>query len=396
VGKIISMFKFTLLLCLGLLPLSAHALRQVEVIFYSERCQITFDPEMVPRNKITINSNGITKFYSFLEKSQYSIILSDLQKQKNALLLNDWLYFRLMETAVNQIFRAQSPAEKVLINWFLLSKSGYDARVTFREKQVYLCVFTEEMVFEVPMIKEQGRTFVNLSEVGQKEQNQNPVYLLDYVPNPNGKPFSFSLSQMPQFRVEVEQKYLKFSYRDSIYNWPVQVNRTLIKLMENYPFIDEMEYVKAPLSSSLLNTLIPQIKSAVRNMSQQEAVQFITVFTRSAFRYMEDKSYFGKSKPMIPDEVLHYPFSDCEDRSALFYALVKNILDLPMVVVAYPDHLTIGVHLPGVKGEAIYFQGNRYLVCDPTGPYNSIEIGKIPNELKGSPYEIIHHFETKQ
>ena len=95
---------------------------------------------------------------------------------------------------------------------------------------------------------------------------------------------------------------------------------------------------------------------------------------------------------MIPDEVLHYPVSDCEDRSALFYALVEQTLKLPMVLIAYPDHLSVGIYLPQVRGETIYYQGKQYLYCDPTGPDNSLEIGRIPADLKGVPYEIIHSF----
>ena len=66
-----------------------------------------------------------------------------------------------------------------------------------------------------------------------------------------------------------------------------------------------------------------------------------------------------------------------------------------MVLLAYPEHLTVAVHLPHTPGEAIVYKSKRYLVCDPTGPYNSSEIGKIPKELKGSPYEIIHHYQKK-
>lgn len=387
------MYRILFSLGLLLLPLMAPAAPQVEIPFYTERCLIPYDPGMRPGQVGDINTATITRFYAFLERSPHQMLLRGLEQEKVRLGLNDWLFFRLAEQTVATIFRDYGEVERTLINWFLLSKSGYDARITFRQDQVYLCVFTREKIFEAPMIRDQGRTFVNLSEIGRPTQEQSPVYLLDYVPNPRGQAFSFSLRKMPRFRAEIEQKYLKFTFKDSLYHWPVQINRTLIRLMEDYPFINEIEYLQAPMSNLLLNSLVPQMKLAVRQMPVTEAVQFMAVFTRSAFRYMEDKSYFGRSKPMIPDEVLHYPFSDCEDRSALFYALVKHILDLPMVIVAYPDHLTVGVHLPDTPGEAIYFRGNRYLVCDPTGPYDSAEIGKIPRELKGSPYEIIHHFE---
>ena len=82
---------------------------------------------------------------------------------------------------------------------------------------------------------------------------------------------------------------------------------------------------------------------------------------------------------MIADEVFFYPYSDCEDRSALFYALVRELLDLPMIVVAFPDHLTVAVSLEEeLPGAVISYQGRRYYICDPTGPVNSSEIGIFP------------------
>jgi hypothetical protein len=115
-------------------------------------------------------------------------------------------------------------------------------------------------------------------------------------------------------------------------------------------------------------------------------------FTRSSFQYREDKDYFGYSKPMIADEVFHYPFSDCEDRSALFFRLVKETVDLPMIIVAFPDHLTIGVALDEEIGEPISYRGRNYYICDPTGPVNSTDIGVFPNGYRNSDFEIIGNY----
>jgi hypothetical protein len=365
---------------------------EVNIRFYSEDCSLQYDLDILPRQRLRVTGSSIAQFYSFLEKSNYQGLLQNLAEQKIKLKLNDWLFYQLLIQASDKIYAQRSANEKSLLTWFLLNKSGLDTRITFRDQQIYLCAFTDEKIFEVPLIKQEQKTFVNLSEINRPTLGQEPVYLLDFVANPEGRPFSFSLKEMPAFKQEIEQKYIKFHFRDSLYNWPVQVNRTYIKLMERYPFVNEVEYIEAPMSALLLNSLLPQIKQSIQGMDQERSVQFLVAFTRNAFRYMEDKSYFGRSKPMIPDEVLHYPFSDCEDRSALFYALVREVLAIPMVLIAYPDHLTVAVHLPESTGESIYYQGKNYLFCDPTGPANSIEIGRIPSELKGIPYEIIHHF----
>jgi len=92
---------------------------------------------------------------------------------------------------------------------------------------------------------------------------------------------------------------------------------------------------------------------------------------------------------MIGDELFHYPYSDCEDRSALFYYLVDELLHLPMIVVAYEDHLTIAVATTKSIGKPIYFENKNYFICDPTGPNNSEEIGHAPIGYRNKAFEIL-------
>ena len=60
-----------------------------------------------------------------------------------------------------------------------------------------------------------------------------------------------------------------------------------------------------------------------------------------------------------------------------------------MVVVAYHDHLTIGVAIPGYRGSAVKHKGREFFICDPTGPVNSSEIGFIPEGYENESFEII-------
>jgi len=182
---------------------------------------------------------------------------------------------------------------------------------------------------------------------------------------------------------------LQFTYRDSLYRIPVEVDETIINMMGTYPLIAEAEYVKAPLSPTLEASLIPALRNLLRQKSSQEALQFLVSLTRNGFRYEDDQVFYGRSKPMIPDEVIYYPVSDCEDRCALFFSLVQELLELPMLVLAYPDHLTVAVAYPAVYGDPILYQGQRYYVCDPTGPANSSTIGAAPTEYRRQSFEII-------
>ncbi|MFK8010229.1 MAG: hypothetical protein AB8H03_28000 [Saprospiraceae bacterium] len=81
--------------------------------------------------------------------------------------------------------------------------------------------------------------------------------------------------------------------------------------------------------------------------------------------------------------------SDGEDRSALFSYLVNELLHLPMIVIAYDDHLTIVVATTRSIGKPICFENRKYFIYDPTEPYNSKKIGDAPIGYKYSSFEIL-------
>ena len=216
--------------------------------------------------------------------------------------------------------------------------------------------------------------------------------MLDYQPVPDGRSFSLRLDRLPQLQPQLEARHLKFTYQKQTFELDVVADRTLSQVMDHYPFVHEVQYLQAPLSRTLETSLLPQLRKLLIGKSPRESVEFLVALTRSAFKYKEDKEHFGRSKPMIPDELFHYAFSDCEDRSALFFNLVKELLHIPMLVVAYPDHLTIALALEDVKGNPIQYQGRTYYICDPTGPSNSHRIGWIPNEYRKQSYEIIDQY----
>ncbi|MFN7117277.1 MAG: hypothetical protein ACK4TA_10795, partial [Saprospiraceae bacterium] len=156
------------------------------------------------------------------------------------------------------------------------------------------------------------------------------------------------------------------------------------------PLIAEQEYLQFPMSPLLEASLVPTLQQLISDKTPVQALELLLGLTRSSFAYKEDRENFGRSKPMIPDELFAYSHSDCEDRSALFYALVKTLLDLPMIVIAYPNHVTVAVAIQeAVRGKFVEASGQRYYICDPTGPVNSTALGIFPAEYEKLAYDIV-------
>lgn len=376
-------------------------IQSVDVSFYSENLSLVYDSEILFSAAIQpdiyssrSNKSQVEEFYLKLENKNYLILLENLQKEKKRLGLNDWLYYELMRKSVDAIFYSYSKNHRTLVNWFLLAKSGYDPRITYLRNTLFLNIYTTDELFEIPIINEKGRPLANLSSIHNGYgKSVDMLYVCNFIPNPRGKNFSFNLEKLPNLKPTLAKKKVNFETRESHFEIEVTFDETMIDLMRHYPFIAEHKYLEVPFSETLAKSLIPIIKKITAGKPWKEKLEIITSLTRTGFAYKTDEEVYGKSKPMIAEEIFHYRFSDCEDRSALFYSIVKEVLGFPMIAIAYTDHITIGVSTPTPIGlTSLEFQGKQYYICDPTGPLGSFDIGEMPDEYKRKRFEVISHF----
>ena len=364
--------------------------KTIEFSFYTETIKIPYDPEIVINQRVKLEEEYIVQFYKKMERAPYQSVLSELRTAKHQYQLNDWLFYELVEKTVNKVFMGKGTSYKVLATWFLMSKLHYDTRLAFLGNTAYLYVKTLDNIYETPMIEEKGSRYFGLTELQYKRTKRSKaIYLLNFIATPNGKPFSLAFNRLPALQSTIEQKDFSFQWRDKKYKVVAEVDKTLVEIMRKYPIIDESGYIKVPFSDNLKNTLIRQLGAIIKDKPIRLQLEILSSFTRSAFQYKEDEAYFGRSKPMIREEVFHYAYSDCEDRSAVFYGLVDELLHLPMLVIAFSDHLTIAVALKDSIGTPIRHKGKNYYICDPTGPSNSSEIGYPPKGYERKSFEIL-------
>jgi len=250
--------------------------------------------------------------------------------------------------------------------------------------------FTEDALFEVPMITSGERRYVNLTAaLSPRKRSARSLSLHPIRPLPNGEHLSFELVSLPTFEPNVQPRTFRFRYEGELHTISGLSDRTIAAWMNDYPFFDEGRYVETPMSPTTGQRLLAELRPLIAGKSEGDALALLAAFTRSAFEYKEDKVSFGYSKPMIADEVLYYPVSDCEDRSALYFTLVRDLLDLPVVAIAYDDHLSVAVASAELTGKGFSHDGLYYLVCDPTGPKNSTAIGNPPYGYENKTFEVV-------
>jgi hypothetical protein len=94
-----------------------------------------------------------------------------------------------------------------------------------------------------------------------------------------------------------------------------------------------------------------------------------------------------KIKFFFAEELLYYPYCDCEDRSVLFSYLVRNLVGLEVCGLEYPGHMSTAVNFDSnVSGDYISFEGKRYVILKPSfiggikGSLEWIEIAEKRNQ----------------
>ncbi len=364
--------------------------RQAEVQFYSEHFSVEYRPELFANGSLELTEPGIDYHYARVTEQDWLPLQSQLEDMRRQWQLNDWLYYRLVVDAVDEIAHFAADNERRVLVWHLLTLSGFDTRLCYEDSDVYVYAYTEDELFEVPMIADKGRRYVNLTAaLNPRHRSQRTLHMHPLRTLPDGTSFGFSLRQLPRLAPSLQERTFRFRHRGELLTVHGLSDRTIAGWMHDYPFFAEGLYVETPLSAPARDRLYGELRPMLEGKSDAQALELLASFTRSSFAYKEDKKSFGFSKPMIPDEVLYYPVSDCEDRSALYFTLVRDLLELPVIAIAYDDHLSVAVSSDELTGTPFLHEGRAFFVCDPTGPSGSEAIGEPPYGYADRDFEVV-------
>lgn len=364
--------------------------QQASVAFYEDEVTVAYPAELLADGPFALDEAGISYHYASLTEGDWLPLHEQLQTERRRLGLNDWLYAKLVHEVVAEMADFAGVNERRMVELHLLTLAGFDTRLCYDEHEVLVYVHTADELFEVPLITDGERRYLNLSAaLSPLRSTPRSLRMHPLRPLPDGRALSTDLSTLPRLTPSMQERTLRFRFRDSLYAVQLLSDRTIARYMSDYPFFAEGRYVEAPMSREPHARLLAELGALVRGRSEAEALALLAAFTRGAFVYKEDKESFGYSKPMIPDEVLYYPVSDCEDRSALYFTLVRDLLDLPVVAIAYEDHLSVAVASDELTGRPFRHDGRAYYVCDPTGPKTSARIGMPPAGYERQSFEVV-------
>ena len=389
-------------LILTLITLTVIGFSEGKALSHNDTLSISFlgSPFKIPIEKEKIQSVVTTMtIHQNINPDSLIIRVAHLQAQiellKNSLRLPDWLVYQLIRRVAEQINSKYKDYRKYTLTKFILLKvTGFEPVIYASNDKILLYIKSSDTVFNLPnkIINNKQYVCLNYHDYGHQinfEAEKFNQQFSEFVQN--GKDFTYTINYLPSFQKEtyVERK-ISFQYKQKNELYTILVNPEIQDYFTNYPVTEYRYQFSIPFSEIAYNKLLPDLRKRIKDLSVEKGVEYLMIFVRDGFEFETDTELFGREKRLSAEETLTYNSSDCEDRSALFFLLVKEIYNLPMAIISYPEHVNVAVKLPVQKGHMIKIDNSHFTVCEPTPQKVKRGIGWIPREIRKQPFEIAY------
>lgn len=344
--------------------------------FYGTPCTVSLDAghHFTLRG---VDENTVADIWTRLSSDAYLSIVSECLAWRDQLHLCDWGYVRFVERMTISFFGADEQNEARLMQMYVLAQSGYKVRIARADNRLVLLLPSEGDIYEYSYLAISGCKYY----IVDPDMRQKSFYVFDRE-FPKEQFFSLQIPAEPLLSVRASEPRVLTSKRYPNVAANVTVNRNLIDFYNDYPLCNAWNvYAQASLSALVKEQLYPVLRRAIAGKDKPMAANVLIDFVQSAFDYKTDEEQFGAERPLFADETLYYPYSDCEDRAILYAILVRDLLDLNVVLLHYPGHLATAVYFDEqITGDYIVLDGRKFLVCDPT--YIGAGIGDAMPQFK--------------
>ncbi|MFA8301196.1 MAG: hypothetical protein ACEPOV_13600 [Hyphomicrobiales bacterium] len=339
----------------------------VEFNYFGELITIKTDQSLIQKVKVPLKPKSFSKLWLKLANSNYANSLRQIKQHSDRLQLNDWAFYMLID-AYSKTIHQNDDNNREALCWFLMIKSGYKVKLAYSNLEIAILLPTNRQLFECSYFTIND-TYYYLSH--ELSSSKARTYKKDY--EGSNRILDMSLYREVKLPVELGARELSFNYNDQQHSLSFNFNRNLIDFFSSYPILDLGFYLNTAISSTTAESIKKQLKPFIQGMDEMEMSQFLLTFIHDAMPYKTDEEQFGREKYFFPEEVFIYPYSDCEDRSALYSYLIKDLVGLETIGIQSPQHLFTAVKFNQPIGDKIIFEEKVYSVCDPT--YIGAKIG---------------------
>lgn len=351
--------------------------------YYGTRCKV----KAGECDRFTLrgtDEKAVSEAWQRLSDDRYYDIVAGCLYWKRRLGLCDWGYYKFVEQLSRDICGSDTD-DAVVLTMFVMAQSGYKARIGRKNDRLVLLMPFAETVYGYMFTNIGGDRFYLLDKNG----GGGTFYVFD-CQFPGEQAMSVALTSYPEVAVRnaPPRKLVSLNFPDGV---EISINANLMDFLNDYPVTDRWDlYAAASLAPELKESLYPVLRGSLDKMQPRKSVNMLLEFVQHAFEYKTDQDQFGYERPLFGDESCFYPYNDCEDRAIFFAILVRELLDLDVVLLDYPGHIATAIRFQAdcdLTGDKIVMPDGDYIICDPT--YIGAFAGMCMPQYKTTPASVI-------
>lgn len=328
---------------------------------------------------------------AFLELTDkgYTNLVHDCLELRKEYKLCDWAYYKMLQNIAEKAC-GKGTNEAIFLQGVLLNQSGYQIRFALEDNsKLHIMSRMDGFPYDRGYLTADGKLFFLMD--GCKAKN---LSVCDAA-YPGEQMMSLGVPELPELKKNLSDKRTVISRFVNV-SADMQMNKNLMDFYTDYPTSydgkDMMTrwayYANTPVSPEIKDKVYPQLKQQIGNAPKLMAANMLLNWVQMGLTYAYDEKVWGYDRAFFAEESLFYPFCDCEDRSILFSHLIRDLLDLDVVLVYYPGHLYTAVCFnEDVTGDYIMVNGRKFTVADPT--YYNANVGKTMSKMDNSKAKVI-------
>ena len=306
------------------------------------------------------SAENISQLWTKFAELNYNHFLYQVSEVANILNLNQWAYYQLINECSKKVYPSNNKMQ-VAFQWVLLSRSRYRVKIGFDNDNMYVLLPSVYKMYDIDYIIADGINYYVMDGVGKEIQ----TYAFDF-PEADilmdvsiKKPFNTN-------PINKSRDY-HFTFEDKKHTVVLEYDEEMINFYKTIPLSDIVVYFNSVVCDRTKESVKKAFEPLLAGKDDVESANLLLSFLQQAFGYKTDQYAYGTEKYFFADEVLHYQFSDCEDRSVLFAYLVKTLLKKEVIAVGFPGHMATAISfVEEVEGTQLSYNNNIFILADPT------------------------------
>jgi hypothetical protein len=351
----------------------------VDLTFFGLNLKIPYDKKIKANVQKPVSSDNVAKWWEAVASADYNKSLTVLQKTAKDSDLSDWGYVMLVDRFTSKLMYDAS--EQKMLAWFFLIKSGYNAKLGYTKSGVTKMMLPADAnLYDISFYTFDNKRYYLANTLEKISTSTDSLYTYKGNYPSAVKSVSFMNMKQPKLSFARFDRDLNFEYNKNKYTVKAVANKYDIAYLTSFPQTDLPIYTSSTVPMWVDKTVLPTLAGIIQGKSVEESVNILLRFVQTAFDYKTDDQQFGKEKSFYAEEIIYYPYSDCEDRSVFFAYLVEKLLKKDVVMLNYPDHVATAVDMGKTVGAYLTYKGKNYTVADPT--YINATVGMVMPQYK--------------